>query len=135
VIVVDGKAYAYVSKAYFKYLHTTQHVAASMCWDMCGKYLQLSAKAFRALSLPVLSSLIVSQIPVPTSVPGLKTVTYQGQSAYLLTDGTGTALYVAKNGTHYLLGMVAPGNVRLTFSQWNAVPPATAPPASKIFTG
>jgi hypothetical protein len=132
VIDSGGRFYVYVNKAFVKYLGTTEHIPASACKLICGKYISVPASALGHYSFGSLFKQIETGIPAATSVPHIQVTTYQGQPAYELSDNQGREIFVAKNGIHYLLGAVDPGKFRLSFSEWNAVPPVTAPPASKI---
>lgn len=132
LVIVGGQAYEYVSKDFFKTIQQASHVPASACATICGKYISVSASPFSSFNLPGMTHQIESKMPVVTSVSHISSTTYEGQPAYELS-GEGVRLYLAKNGTHYLLGMVAPTKFgTLNFSQWNAVSPISAPPASKI---
>src|SRR5262249_18508762 len=135
VVGVKRTFYYYVNKTFFSYLHAREHVPLSACKQICGKYIPVSSAKLAKFTLGNLVRQIETGLPVPVSVPSIRATTYQGQAAYELSNDKGQEVFVAKNGTHYLLGMVDPGKFRLTFSQWNAVPPVSAPPASKIFRG
>ncbi len=133
LIVTGGKAYALVTKEFFKTIQQNSHVPDSVCNLMCGKYIAVPVGTFTSFSLPGMTKQIEKKIPVPSSVHATVT-TYRGQPAYELS-GDGTRLFLARNGVHYLLGMVAPANFGvLNFSDWNAVPPVKAPPASQVYT-
>jgi hypothetical protein len=132
VVVSSGKLYFYVSKKFFSYLHTTESVPMSACKVMCGKYVA-TTNTFGSFTLAALSKQFEAGVPVVSSVPRIRVTTYHGQPAYELSDAKGRQVFLAKNGTHYMLGIVDPGQLRLSFSEWNAVPPVTAPPVSKIF--
>lgn len=135
VVGVGGHFYVFVDKAFVNYLHTTQHVPLSACKTICGKYVAIPKGTLGELTLSSLVKQIETGVPVATSVPSIRVTTYQGQPAYELSNDKGQQVFLAKNGTHYLLGMVDPGKFRLTFSEWNAVPPIVAPPPSKIIRG
>ncbi len=132
VVSAGGKAYVYVSKKFFNSMHTSQGVPASACALMCGKYLALPASTFTSFGLSAIGKSVESKFPVPSQVPNLVVTTYQGQPAYEMS-GSGVHLFVAKNEPHYLLGCIIAKVGTLSFSDWNAVPPISAPPASKIF--
>ncbi len=132
LIVTGGKAYELVTKEFFRTIQQHTHVPDAVCNLMCGKYLAVPIGSFTSFSLPGMTSQIEKKIPVPSSIVAVRT-TYRGQPAYQLS-GDGTKLYLARNGVHYLLGMVAPANFgMLNFSDWNAVPPVTPPPASQVY--
>jgi len=72
------------------------------------------------------------KLPVPTSELRVSVTTYAGQPVYELS-GHGLRLYIAENGTHYLLGIIDPAKFgTVTFSDWNSVPPISPPPASEV---
>lgn len=134
VLSVGGTTYEYISKKFFNSLRASQNLPASECALMCGKYLKVPSSSFSSFSLTAIAHEVDSKIPVPTAVPHIRATRYEGEAAYEMS-GQGLKLYVAKNGTHYLLGLVDPAKFgTLNFSQWNAVPPVSAPPASKIFS-
>jgi hypothetical protein len=136
LISVGGVDYVYVSKAFFNYLHSTRGIANSACATMCGKYIKLSTPSFSSrFNFNLLTRQVEKKIPVPTSVPNLKVTTYQNQPAYELYDNQGQKVFIAKNGVHYLLGLIKPGAFTLNFSQWDAVPPIVVPPASRVISG
>jgi hypothetical protein len=136
LVSVGGVDYVYVSKAFFNYLHTQKGVASSACATMCGKYIKLTTRPFSSkFNFGLLTRQVKNKIPVPTSVPHVRVTRYGGQPAYELYDSQGMKVFIAKNGVHYLLGMVRPGQFTLNFSQWDAVPPITAPPAGQVITG
>jgi hypothetical protein len=134
LLEVNGKAYDLVTRAFFKAIHKASHLPSSFCSVMCGKYVAVPSATFKSLSLSRISSSIEGDVPVPSSVPRLTATTYQGQRAYKLS-GDGLSVYVAEHGTHYLLGIVDPAKFgTLSFSDWNAVPPVSPPPAGKIYS-
>lgn len=133
LIVTGGKAYELVTRDFFKTIQRRSHIPNSICNLMCGKYLAVPVGSLTSFDLPGMTDQIEKKIPVPSSVVTVRATTYRGQPAYQLS-GKGTRLYLARNGVHYLLGMVAPESFGvLNFSDWNAVPPVTPPPASKVY--
>ena len=135
VVSSGGSTYIYVSRAFFTYIQQTQHAPASACALMCGKWLKVPAGSISGFNLSSLSNQFIKKVPIATTVPHLVTTTYQGQPAYKLSNDKGQEVFVAQSSPHYLLGIVEPGKFTMTFSQWNAVPPVTPPPANKIFSG
>ena len=134
ILVVGGKAYELVTRAFFKTIQQTTHVPSSVCALMCGKYLAVPVGSFAAFGLPAMTTQIDSKIPIAKSVPHVQDTTYEGEPAYELSGGNGTRLYLARNGTHDVLGMVVGTFGTLNFSDWNAVPPVGPPPASQVYT-
>jgi|SRR5215472_2393910 len=130
LVRVGGKTYAYVSKSFFAFLHTTRHVPSGTCALICGKWFTLPSGALPQFSLASLAAKFDHVSPpkgTHTSV-----TTFAGQPAYRVAS-SGKAAFWAKNGHHYLLGFRVPKqDIALNFSQWNKVPPISAPPASKV---
>ena len=129
---VNGTTYEYVTKKLFSAIRVSQHIPASACALICGKYLKVPAAGFSNLSLPRMAASTQREVQVPSAVPRIRSVTYRGQAAYELSDN-GLRIYLAAIGTPYLLGLVDHNLGTLNFSEWNAVPPVSPPPASKIF--
>jgi len=130
LVRVGGKTYAYVSKSFFAYLHTTRHVPAGTCALICGKWFTLPSGALPQFSLGSLAAKF-DHVSPPKGTHTTVT-TFAGQPAYKVSS-SGKAAFWAKNGHHYLLGFrLQKQDVALTFSQWNKVPPISAPPASKV---
>jgi hypothetical protein len=132
LIVVGGKAYILLDKALFDAIAKSHSIPASACATICGKYIETSATQFGDFNL---NGLTHSMLKGGNKAVGGVTVTsINGQPAYRVSDGHGSYLYVAKNGTHYPLEITKPGTGTLTFSEWNSVPPITAPPASQVIS-
>jgi hypothetical protein len=135
VLRSGGSTYVYVSRTFFSYIERTQHAPASACALMCGKWLKIPAGSVSAFSLSTLSNQFLHKVPAARTVPHLTVTTYQGQPAYKLSNDKGEEVFVAQSSPHYLLGAVFPGKFTMTFSEWNAVPAISPPPASKVFAG
>lgn len=137
VVVVGGNSYVYVSKAIFNYLQKTQHVPSTACALMCGKYVKVPGSSFTSkFSLPVLAAAVEKKVPVPAAVGQVKVTSYNGQPAYELSDGK-NHVFIAEHGTHYLLGIKGSENAKhgtISFSEWNSVPPVSAPPPAQVFS-
>jgi hypothetical protein len=130
LIVTGTAAYILVDKQYFKSVLRPHGAPASACVTLCGKYLKVPAKQFSGFSLNSLTNqLLKSTVKVSRTVT---TSTINGQPAYRLIDPQHDYLYVAKNGTRYPIEITRPGAGALAFSEWNSVPPVSAPPASQI---
>jgi hypothetical protein len=132
MLIIGSTAYEYMSREFFAVIAAEDKLPASACAAICGKYLSTPASSFAQFGFRSLSAEVVQKMPVPQSVPHITVVTYEGQPAYKLS-GQGSSVYIAKNGAHYLLGLVDPAKFgTLNFSQWNSVPPPVKPPASQI---
>ncbi|MHB1593200.1 MAG: hypothetical protein ACYCO9_12940 [Streptosporangiaceae bacterium] len=129
---VNGTTYEYVTNKFFNAIRASQHIPASACALMCGKYLKVPAAGFSNFSLRHFAASTQREMPVPSAVPHIRSVTYRGQAAYEISD-YGLRIYLAASGTHYLLGLVDHKLGTVNFSDWNTVPPVSPPPASKIF--
>jgi hypothetical protein len=130
LIVTGGAAYLLVNKQYFNSVLRLGGVPASACATLCGKYLKLPARQFKSFDLNGLTNHTFDpKIKLSGTVT---TSTINGQPAYRLSDTVGNYLYVAKNGTHYPIEITRPGSGTVVFSEWNSVPPISAPPASRI---
>ncbi len=128
ILVTGGKAYELVTMAFFKIIEKTTHVPSSVCALMCSKCIAVPISSFSTFGLPAMTTQIDDKIPIAKSVP------HVGEPAYELSGSNGTRLYLARNGTHYVLGMVVGTFGTLNFSDWNAVPPVSPPPASQVYS-
>jgi len=105
---------------------------------MCGRYLSLPASQLGqagSITMSGLMNQLLSKVPSPkgdTSDVFVRT-TVNGQPV-LKGSGDGVTVEVAWSGTPYPLLITKAGAGTVTFSQWNAVPPITPPPASDIIT-
>jgi len=131
LIVTGGAAYVLVDKQFFQSVLQRNGAAASACATFCGKYIKVPAKQFSSFNLNgLIAQAFRSNIKVS---PTVTSSTINGKSAYRLTDTVkGEHLYVAKSGTHYPIEVTQPGSGVLTFSEWNSVPPISAPSASQV---
>jgi hypothetical protein len=135
LIVVQGNAYVLLTAAYLKFAG----LPSAVCSTACGKYLQVPASTAAQLaasfSMSHLMSSMLNSIPPFTgdTTDLFKPATFHGQPVLQFMQ-SGNTIDVARTGTPYPLFLSATGNVQggLTFSDWNSVPPLTAPPASQI---
>jgi len=131
LIVTGTAAYVLVNKQYFNSVLRLGGVPASACVTLCGKYLKLPAKQFSSFNLNGLTNQTFNQnIKLSGTVT---TSIINGQPAYRISDTLGNYLYVAKSGNHAPIEITRPGSGKVVFSEWNSVPPISAPPASRIF--
>jgi hypothetical protein len=132
VIVTGGAAYILVDKQFFKSVLRSSGIPASACTILCGKYVKVPAKQFGGLNM---NGLINHSFNANMTVsPTVKLSAINGQPAYRLADTEGDFLYVAKNGTHFPIEITRPGTGTLFFSEWNSVPPISAPPARQVIS-
>jgi len=132
LVIVGGKGYILLDKQFFNAISKTNNIPASACATICGKYIAVPATQFGDFSLNGLTHSVFKGNN--KAAPGVTTTTINGQAAYRVTDGHGSYLYVAENGTHFPLEITKSGTGTLVFSDWNSVPPVTAPPASQVIT-
>jgi hypothetical protein len=132
VLAVDGHAYLQLSAAVLR----MAHLPATACSQFCGKYLEYPAAQSHALLGDLnMASLTHSLTSTPDSeVTLLGTVRLGGQLAWLLQDSHDDSIYVAAQGTPYVLREVSapPGTDSVNLSLWNAVRIPGPPPASQI---
>src|SRR5262249_40606917 len=136
IIVVGGKGYVLLDKRLFSAIAKAHHIPSAACSVICGKYIEAPAKQLGDFTLKGLSNSILKS--GTKAAPGVTTTTINGQPAYGVSDGPGSYLYIAKNGTHSPLEITKSGTGNdtgtLVFSEWNSVPPVTAPPASQVIS-
>jgi hypothetical protein len=136
LIDAGGKVYVKATAAYLKELKAPP----SLCAVMCGKYVEVSSAQARSLSgslgMSALLGSFTGQLPQLTNAG---TTTVAGREGQVLQGPDGSRLVVAATGTPYPLQAVGrqsnggtQSNGTLDFSQWNAVPRPTAPPASQV---
>lgn len=146
VLRAGDRGYLYLSTALFRYYHRSGHFPAAACARACGRWLRGPGSGFGDLSLRTLSRLIDSNVPrirnraritatnrtarrrAPR--PRVRLTTFDGQPAWALTAGNAEAFIAEHSG--FLLGIAKRGFGLLRFSEWNAVPPVRAPPASQV---
>jgi hypothetical protein len=130
LIDAGGKVYVKATAAYLRELK----VPASVCSIMCGKYVRLDSSEAGplagSLNMSALLSSFTGKAPRFTSAG---TTTMAGREGQVLRGPDGSRLVVAATGTPYPLQAVGKqSNGTLNFSQWNAVPRPSAPPASQV---
>jgi ribosomal protein S9 len=134
LVLLAGKAYVKVDQAFLK----EAGLPASDCSSMCGRYLAVPSSQLGqagSLTLSSLMSQMLSKIPSvnnDTSEVFVRS-TLNGQPV-LKGSGDGVTLEVAGSGPPYPLLITQAGQGTVAFSEWNAVPPITPPPASDIIT-
>lgn len=132
VVGVDGKVYIKATPEFLKEVKAP----ASACSIICGHWVQLSAAEARPLTsqltLKNLSDSVNSSQGAPLKESGKTTV--DGKAAYVLKAPNGATVYVSQSSPHYPLQAHAGSGKSdmVTFSQWNAVPHPTPPPAKDV---
>jgi hypothetical protein len=134
MLTVGGKTYRKADAAYWTKNYTAAHAKA-----LAGKYTPLSAASAASSGAPTVSGLldqIFSSAKGQLSTKVVKTEV-NGVPAYLLTTkAKDTKIYVSADGKTLLL-RVQGSKGQLTawdFTQWNAVPPASAPAPAQLNT-
>jgi hypothetical protein len=131
---VGGKTYRKADTAYW-----TKNYSAAVAKTLAGKYTLLSAESAASTGAPTVSGLLNQIYASATGQLSTKVVKTQvnGVPAYLLTTKTNdTKIYVSADGKALLL-RVEGSKGQLTawdFTQWNAVPPASAPAGAQLNT-
>lgn len=133
VIVTRGRTYVLLNLAEYHYLAGSGKKLSAPCSVICGRYV------LRSLARPPLQgyfSAYIHYFPLllhVTAKTPVTAVTYQGQAAYEFPDASGDRIYISRADYPYPIADVSQGGT-FRFSQWNAVPPITAPPASQVIT-
>lgn len=136
IVVAGGNAYLQINSSYLK----TAGLPAADCSTLCGKYVQAPASdvaQFDAFAMSHLMHEMASGLPSAAgdTTDLFKPATFEGHPVLQLIQ-TQDRVDVARTGTPYPLfvSSSAKGSTQgsLTFSEWNSVPPVTAPTASQI---
>lgn len=112
------------------------HLPATACDVYCGRYVEITgSEAGKLAGGLTMTAITRSLIAGPASkIRYFGEVTFAGQLAWLLQDSSRKSIYVAAQGTPYILGEVSapPAKGSLSVTQWNAVRVPGPPPASKL---
>jgi hypothetical protein len=134
MLTVGGKTYRKADAAYW-----TKNYSAAHAKTLAGKYTLLSAASAAASGSPTISGLldqIFSSAKGQLSTKVVKTKV-NGVPAYLLTTkANDTKIYVSADGKTLLLRVEGTKGQMTAwdFTQWNAVPPASAPAPAQLNT-
>ncbi|HEY7325938.1 MAG TPA: hypothetical protein VH520_14040 [Streptosporangiaceae bacterium] len=134
LVVFSNHAYVKVDQSFLN----IAGLPASDCSSMCGRYLAVPASQLGqagSITLSGLMNQLLSKVPSPkndTSDVFVRS-TLNGQPV-LKGGADGVTVEVAGSGTPYPLLITKAGQATITFSQWNAVPPITPPPADEVIT-
>lgn len=142
VIITRGRTYILLSPAFYRYLVRRGNVMSAPCASICGRYIlrNMATSPFQGLFSAYLR-FFPEMFDVRATTP-VTAVIYQGQAAYEFSDTNGDRIYISRSDYPYPIAVFSQagssGGPALTgttlFSQWNKVPPITAPPASKVIT-
>jgi hypothetical protein len=132
MLTVGGKTYRKADAAYW-----TKNYSAAHAKRLAGRYTPLSAASAAATGAPTVSGLldqIFASAKGQLSTAVVKTKV-NGVPAYLLTTkAKDTKIYVSADGKTVLLRVEGSKGQKTVwdFSQWNAVPPASAPAPAQL---
>jgi hypothetical protein len=133
LLTVGGSVYIKADPAYW-----TKHASAAAAKVAGDKYVKVPA-GIGAGSVKVGSLLdgAFTDLPLAGALQKVEATDVDGTPAYLLADRLGAPngqIYVSADGKALLLRIVStkgsPGT--LDFSEWNAVPPISPPPANQL---
>ena len=132
LLTVGPTVYIKADTAYW-----TKHASAAAAKIAAGKYVKIPAgTGVGDLKVGTLLDGSFKDLPLAGALQKVETATVNGTPAYVLADriGGGGMIYVSADGKAHLLRIVStkasPGT--LDFSQWDAVPPTSAPPADQL---
>jgi len=133
LLTVGGDIYVKADAAYW-----TKNGSAALAKVAAGKYVKIPAGTGLTDTLKVSKLLdgVFTDLPLAGALQKVGQTDLDGIPAYLLTDRVGAGggkIYVSADGKASLLRIVSTkGNPGvLDFTEWNAVPPFTVPPASQ----
>lgn len=143
LITVDGKTYIQGDKLFWD-----KNAGPGLYEQFSGKYIEMpseSASQMGDISVgSILDAMFKDQkfTAVDGWTTGVERGDLDGQEVYILTDkaDANTKVYVSADGKDNLMKIEGtlddssgtPGSVDMTFSDWNAVAPVTAPPADQV---
>lgn len=134
--MADGNAYLQINSSYLK----SAGLPATDCGTLCGKYVQAPASdtaQFTAFDMSHLMGQMAKGLPSAAgdTTDLFEPAIFKGHPVLQLIQAHDTA-DVARTGTPYplFISNSARGSAdgSLTFSEWNSVPPVTAPAPSQI---
>ena len=133
LLTVGSTVYIKADTAYW-----TKHASAAAAKIAANKYVKIPAgTGVGDLKVGSLLDGSFKDLPLAGALQKVETATVNGTPAYLLADRIGGGdgkIYVSADGKAHLLRIVStkasPGT--LDFSQWDAVPPISAPPADQL---
>lgn len=134
VLIVGGNTYIQITGGFLQFAK----ISPPDCGTVCGKYIEVPAsETSQFASLFSIQDLFKQAFnSIPSSARHntsdiFEPTTYDGQPALEVSIG-GNTLVVAKGAKPYLLAASNSAGDNLVFSEWNAVPPITAPPAGDV---
>jgi hypothetical protein len=134
VLSLDGASYVKLNAGFLQ----AERAPASICAEVCGKYVELSAGSTVTITSFLSMQQLVNEVfktnqmsLVAASGCIFAPATVNGQSVLRCRQGSGE-LDVAAHGTPYLVYWRGPNGQHLAFTDWNSVTLPSAPPASQI---
>jgi hypothetical protein len=133
LLTTGGSTYIKADNAYW-----TKNASAAAAKIAAGKYVKIpSASGTGDLKVGSLLDGAFTDLPLSGALQKVESTDVDGTPAYLLADRLkpqSGQMYVTADGNANLLRIVsAKGNAgTLDFSEWNAVPPVSPPPAGQL---
>jgi hypothetical protein len=134
VLSVNGESFVRLNAAFLR----VENAPASVCAQICGKYVELPASSasqiIGLLSMQQLISEVFNSNNMSSAAASgcVFSPTTLGHLPVLQCRQGGYTVDVAADGEPYLVYWSGPHGQHLTFSDWNAVTPPTAPPANEV---
>jgi hypothetical protein len=135
LLTVGSTVYIKADAAYW-----TKHASAAAAKIAADKYVKIpSGTGVGDLKVGSLLDGSFKDLPLAGALQKVETATVNGTPAYVLADrigGGGGKIYVSADGKARLLRIVSTkaSSGTLDFSQWDAVPPTSPPPAGQLIT-
>jgi hypothetical protein len=132
IISANGKVYIKATPEFLK----QAHAPANVCTIVCGRWVELPPKEASQLTSNATMSTLTGEANF-SNLPKLTedgSTTVNGQSAWVLKAPDGGTVDVSQQSAHYPLQVKSASSNQgvLHYTQWNAVPKPTAPPASQV---
>jgi hypothetical protein len=133
ILEIAKKSYIKINTGFLK----LAGIPTAVCARVCGKYVLVPAAQLGfpgSFNMAGLNSQFLGSMSASLrtdTVDHFSQATLNGQPVLKATQGKDT-IEVAASGSPYPVFLSESGQGSLTFSEWNAVPPITPPPASEI---
>ena len=130
VVYTGRKAFVKVSSAFLR----SAGLPSSVCTVMCGKYVEVPVTEGKLLDGGLSFFKLTGQLSIP-AYRETGTAVVHGERVIVLHGSDGSQLDVAASGVPYPVAAfpaAGQGSGEINFSEWNAVPPITAPPSSEV---
>jgi len=135
ILTAGGKSYLKADAAFW-----TKNGSAATARLAAGKYVEVPAESAAAMGNLTVGKLLDQVFAKDLSAVGklnntVRTADLNGVTAFLMTTKVdGTRIYLSTDGQARLLRVQGgkPQQTTLDFSQWDAVPPTSPPPADQM---